>query len=548
MLITKKVEITINNRHVKYYRNKGYDIKGGDTILVNITDLSKQSHVKVLVQCDICGQQKEIKYYNYTENIERNNKYICNNCKGTSIINSNLKKYGVRSTLELPEVQEKIKKTLKERYGVEHYSKSDEFKIGIFNKFGVKSSLLLDDVKKKTVETLRKKYGVEHYSKSDEFKNKLKDAMHQHYGCHYSQTDEFKEKIRNITLEKMKKRLDDYEILDYNDKIIKIKCKKCGEFEIHRELLKTRLKYKTEICTNCNKINSFSSSGNEIKLQDFIKSVYSGDIITNSKNIIKPLELDIYLPGLKLAFEYNGLYWHNELRKEKNYHLEKTEKCEEAGIQLVHVYEDDWICKREIVKSRILNLLRKTPNKIYARNCVIKEVSTAESRIFLDKNHIQGFIGSKIKIGLYFKDELVSIMCVGKRRIGVGRNDDYELLRFCNKLNTNVIGGASKLFKYLKNYDINRIVSYVDRSWSNGNLYEKLGFKLINKTIPNYYYIIDGIRHHRFNFRKDKLVKEGYDINKSEHQIMIDRNISRIYDSGSLVYELTIKISHQFRG
>ena len=117
-------------------------------------------------------------------------------------------------------------------------------------------------------------------------------------------------------------------------------------------------------------------------------------------------------------------------------------------------------------------------------------------------------------------------------------DNEYELLRFCNKLNTNVLGGASKLFKYFKNnYKPKEITTYADRSHSNGGLYKQLGFKFISKTSPNYYYIIDGIRKHRFNFRKDKLIKEGFEPNKTEHQIMIDRNIFRIYDSGNLKYK-----------
>jgi len=133
-------------------------------------------------------------------------------------------------------------------------------------------------------------------------------------------------------------------------------------------------------------------------------------------------------------------------------------------------------------------------------------------------------------------------MTLGKRRVAMGKKsseeDEYELLRFCSKMNTNVIGGANKLFKYFKdNYKPKMITTYADRSWSNGNLYYNLGFKCKGKTKPNYYYIIDGVRNYRFNFRKDKLVKEGYSKDKTEHQIMLDRNIYRIYDSGNLIFK-----------
>ena len=153
---------------------------------------------------------------------------------------------------------------------------------------------------------------------------------------------------------------------------------------------------------------------------------------------------------------------------------------------------------------------------------------------------MQGFVGSQIKLGLFYNDELVSLMIFGKQRklMGLKSEDDtYEMLRFCSKLNTSVIGGSEKLFKFfIKNYSPKEVISYADRSWSQGKLYQKLGFKLIHKTQPNYYYIVNGIRKYRFNYRKDKLIRDGFDSNKTEHEIMLERKIYRIYDSGSLKF------------
>ena len=114
----------------------------------------------------------------------------------------------------------------------------------------------------------------------------------------------------------------------------------------------------------------------------------------------------------------------------------------------------------------------------------------------------------------------------------------YELLRFCNKLNTTVVGGASKLFKhFLKEYKPKEVISYCDRRWSEGNLYEMLGFEFSHNSKPNYFYVINGKRENRFKYRKDILVKEGFDPNKSEHEIMLERGIYRIYDCGCKVYK-----------
>jgi len=278
-------------------------------------------------------------------------------------------------------------------------------------------------------------------------------------------------------------------------------------------------------------------------LQNFIKESHDTEILLNNKKIISPYELDIYLPELKIAFEFNGLYWHSEINKESNYHLNKTKLCEKQGIQLIHIWEDDWLYKQEIVKSMILNKLNKTPNKIFGRKTEIKEITDNKLvREFLDNNHIQGFVGSKVKIGLFFNNELVSLMTFGNRRVAMGKKstnkNEYEMLRFCNKLNTNVIGGASKLFKYfIRNYNPIEITTYADRSISQGDLYNTLVFKFIKKTQPNYHYILDKHRLNRFEFRKDILVKNGFDLNKTEHEIMLERKIYKIYNSGNLKYK-----------
>ena len=254
------------------------------------------------------------------------------------------------------------------------------------------------------------------------------------------------------------------------------------------------------------------------------------------------MELDIFIPSHNIAIEFDGLYWHSELYKPSNYHLNKTELCEKQGIQLIHIFEDEWLFKKDIVKSRLLNILGLTPNKIYGRKTIIKEVSPKESKEFLNNNHLQGSTNASIKLGLYYNNELVSVMLFNKPRLGIGVTyDGYELSRFCNKLNTSVIGGADKLLKYfIKTYQPKEIISYADRRWSQGNLYEKLGFNFIHNSKPNYFYINQNVREYRFNYRKNILVKQGYDINKTEREIMLDRKIYRIYDCGAKLYKINL--------
>ena len=327
----------------------------------------------------------------------------------------------------------------------------------------------------------------------------------------------------------------DYSLVDYINSHTKVKiiCPEHGEFE--------QLPYDHIKTHGCNKCTS-SVSKIENNINDFINSL-SLKTIQSSMSIIPSRQLDIYIPSHNLAIEYNGLYWHSELFKESNYHLNKTELCESKNIRLIHIFEDEWEYKQDIVKSRIKNILGITNNKKYARKCEIKEVSSKDSREFLDKNHIQGGVTASIKIGLYYNGELVSLMIFSKPRLGIGKNNiGYELSRFCNKLDTNVIGGASKLLNYfIKTYKPKEITSYADRRWSNGDLYKKLGFLEIKKNKPNYWYIFGKIRRHRFGFRKHILIKNGYNIeNKTEHQIMFENGIYRIYDCGTIRYTLKL--------
>lgn len=285
-------------------------------------------------------------------------------------------------------------------------------------------------------------------------------------------------------------------------------------------------------CLKCS--NNGGPSIIEKELKDFIKSL-NIEIVTNTKKIISPLELDIFIPSHNIAIEFNGLYWHNEIYKDNDYHLNKTQLCEEKGIQLIHIFEDEWLDKQDIVKSRLKNILGLTSNKIYARKCIIKEVSSKDTKKFVNDNHIQGNVNSKYCFGLYHNDELVSVMTFSKRPMI--NNKEFELLRFCNKLNTTVVGGANKLLQhFIKTYQPKEIISYADRRWSRGNLYEKLGFKFTHNSKPNYSYVIGKNRENRFKYQKHKLIKEGYDSNKSEHNIMLERGIYRIYDCGNKVY------------
>ena len=267
----------------------------------------------------------------------------------------------------------------------------------------------------------------------------------------------------------------------------------------------------------------------------FIKLNYNGNLIQSYR---EGLEIDLYIPDLKLGFEFNGLYWHSEKYKENNYHLNKTNFFKEKGIRIIHIWEDDWDFKREIVESQILNFLKLYNINIFARKCEIKEINDAKIvRDFLDKNHIQGFCASVLKLGLFYNGELVSIMLFdhyeGRKKM---TQDEWNLSRFCNKINTRVIGGASKLLKYFINkYNVKRIISYADKDWSVGDLYHKLEFVKVSEIKPDYKYIFEGRRVHKSRFKKSNLGIQGKNITERYYTNSI--GINRIYDCGKIKFE-----------
>jgi len=455
--------------------------------------------------------------------------------------NTMLDLYDVEWAQQSKEIQERSKETFNNN---PNRDKIIEDRAALIKNKTTKEKL---EIQKKKNETILNKWG-QHYMNDITIKEKISNLFFEKYGhkSHFNNINIKNKRIKSYklrTAKLIKKILNkEYEYIShgYNTNKtgidIKLKHKKCGsEFKIHQGYFKLRISNNKELCLNCNPILT-GKSNMELELLEFIKENYNGDILSNVRTVING-ELDVFIPELKLAFEFNGLYWHSEIHKDRKYHINKTNNCLEQEIQLIHIWEDDWLYKSDIIKSIILNKLSQS-RKIYARKTEVREINDNKSiRKFLDTNHIQGFVGSKVKIGLFYDDELVSLMTFGSLRKSLGqknKKDVWELLRFCNKRNYTIIGGASKLFKhFIKSNNFKEIISYSDTSRSNGGLYETLGFEFLANTEPNYYYIIDGVRRHRFNYRKDKLVREGHDINKTEIQIMNELGYNRIFDCGA---------------
>lgn len=279
----------------------------------------------------------------------------------------------------------------------------------------------------------------------------------------------------------------------------------------------------------------------EQDIELFIRSL-NVDVVTNDKHL--GFELDLYMPEYRLAIEYNGLRWHSEFfgKKDKRYHISKTNKCTAAGIRLIHVFEDEWSSNPELIKNKIKHILGKSDHRIYARKCVVRQISNKQSAEFCNLYHVQGTGKGYLHVGIFWDNELVGCMQLSRLRRSLNQQHTagyVEIIRYCTKYS--VIGGFSKIIKSLPTYDdsIRTIVSYADKRWtcSKNNIYNKSGFSLVKDSGPNYWYIRGSKRLHRYNFTKSRIVQQGADPSLSEIQNMVNMGYDRIWDCGTLKYE-----------
>lgn len=576
MIITNIVELKLDKRLIDKYNYNG---KSGDIIKIHPSKLPEQSTIMIRCKCDICGEERELQYRMYNKNYKKYNLYTCDKCSTVKRKKTSLEKYGVDNPMKSEIIKSKVKKTNLDKFGVEQFLQSKSVRIKIketnLKKYGVDNPMKNEDIKNKSLkkrrdiygynleeindkikktkkekydnefyvnsdkikETNLKKYGVEYPLQSKDIYEKSISTMFDKYGNYPFKSDEIRGKmsktLKKTTFNKIKEKYKDVKFIDKQFNKYIIQCDICKNiYEIDFNLFHLRSYNNSNLCTICNDPKNNSISEIEKELFSFIKNNYDGEIISNDRKILNGKELDIYIPELKIAFEFNGLYWHSEYFKNKNFHRNKYDECNLKNIDLIFIWEDDWNYKKDIIKSMILNKLGKISNKIYARKTKIKEINDNKLiRKFLDNNHIQGFSKSSIKIGLFYEDELVSLMTFGNRRIN--KNKEFELIRFCSKLNTNVVGGANKLFNYFKqNFDYDDIYSYSDNSFFNGDLYKNLNFKFLNETSTNYYWVVNNKRYHRFVFNKKSLIKKGFDKNLTEVEIMHSINNYRIWSNG----------------
>lgn len=477
----------------------------------------------------------------------------------------NLRRYGTRFANATPEALKKKENTNIERYGVKSLlSKKDVREEGMLKKYGVKHPLESQELMSKMKETNLKRWGVEYTTQSKEVIEKMKKTTKEKYGVdNVFKLKEYQEIAEKAMIEKYGvgkfaqkdiKHIKDmnkefWERTFYDKSLDAFDIVKCAEY------------HNISLCTVGVKLKELNidmrtkySSKNEYDIYKYLKDCNT-PVKRKDREVIQPLELDLYAPDYNFAVEFDGLAFHSsgkgikEINKNipRDYHYRKTKLCNSKGIQLYHIFENEWVdpVKRDIWKSVLYNKIGKS-QKIYARKTQVVQIDNSEATKFCNTNHLQGGCTCKVSLALKADNEIVAVMTFGKPRF----NKDYnwELLRYCCKKYTTVVGGASKLLKYFRAHYSGSIISYANLRWSNGNLYEKLGFTYLRKTDLNYFYFkvkheiipVDMVLHSRVEFQKHKLKDKLpiYDPNLSEKENMYLNNYRVIYDCGNLVYTM----------
>lgn len=304
--------------------------------------------------------------------------------------------------------------------------------------------------------------------------------------------------------------------------------------------------------TNVNMMPTWESKG-ETEIKEFIESLGFQTSKGKNRRLLEGKEIDLIVDDTNICIEYDGLYYHTEkMGKTSSYHLNKTIECNQIGYKLIHIFEDEWKTKEELVKTKLKHLLKVNNGvKIGGRNVIIKKIGNEDKTFFLNQNHIQGNDKSNIYYGGYYNNELVGVMTFNnKRNMTKNNNGEFELSRFATKQNYVVIGLASKILKqFINEYGPKTIISFADRRWTidpDNNLYTKLGFNLVSITKPTYYYYNSKInkykRFHKFGFGKNNLKKRfpDLDYSKTEKELTSELGYDKIWDCGLFKYELKL--------
>lgn len=333
---------------------------------------------------------------------------------------------------------------------------------------------------------------------------------------HSTIKDKLISKSRKIRFEEVQIALNDkdieplFSLEDYIEKVpahlpLQFKCKKCN-----KEFSKILYSVEPISCKYCT--SAGTASQQELKLYNWLHQFIECE--ASVRGILdKNSELDIFVRDKKVAIEFDGLYWHSDkYGRDETYHVNKTNQCSDKGIRLIHIFEDEWYNNQKAVKFTIKHILGLTPGKIYARNCQVKQISSKKAKRFLDKYHISKYIKSDSAYGLFYKNRLVFVMTFDIY------SDKWLIKQFASLFHYTIVGGISKISKFIREKYRCELAIVSDNRWSNGESLLKAGFKFSSSEGPRCYYIKN----------RKRLSKESFNENQNPEQL----GYHKIWDCG----------------
>ena len=484
---------------------------------------------------------------------------------------TNLERYGVEQASSNKEIaekissskstekyKEKVKKTILKKYGVENVFQSEIIKEKIrdtnINRYGKSHPMQNSDVRKRTEETIKKRFGVKNPMQNKDVQKKAQDTNLERYGATNPMSSK---KISSKTSISLKETIKDNKTGYYHlisvlrgksfwkkleEEDISLK-DLCIEFDINYGSLTARL-LDNEFKDRYYEFYSFPTQQKQKEIRDIISNL-GFQTEFNTRKVISPYELDIYIPENKFAIEFNGSYWHSEavldVKEARNKHISKTKLCREKGIRLFHIFEYQWETRSKQLLNFIRTILSKNVIKVAGRKC---EVSSDECKGFIEANHIQGYgQGTKKYFNLVYEGKVVASMTASKHHRQGADSRSIVLNRLCFDSGVNVQGGSSKLFKYFREWAVgegyDKIISWSDNCWTEGNIYGVLGFDLVREYDPDYFYW--NIKSKKYlSKQSQKKSNSGCPKDITEREWSINKGLFRIYDTGKRLWEYNL--------
>ena len=581
-----------------------YKIKNFDSvILVDLTiekegydpnNTKPKSNKYVWVSCRYCGEPNRTKKSKYTMSNNSNAHMKCRikelketDCTWTrndvkeKIKNTLIEKYGVDHSSKIEGVPEKRKKTYLKHFGVDNPSKAECIKEKkrqtCLKNYGAEYPLQNKEIMNKAIQTVRKNYGVDRPAQSEEIKEQVRKNFEEVYGVDNPMKDpdiakksglNLIESIKNSDNERFKlhNEIRDLEHSIWEDLKTMSLSEIAKKHNMPYEKLRGRLYDNKKLYKKFKKTYCYPKTQVENEIAKNIKEFVDCKIERNIRYLIKPYELDIYLPSKKFAIEFNGNLWHSEyfvhkrftylgkdkkeniefgkeiiIKKEfedkisviKNKHKLKMQLCEEKGIRLFQIFEHQWEEKKYQILNFIKTILNSNKTKVAGRKC---KITNFNAKQFINNNHIQGNTQNVIQyFNLEYENEIVASMTASKHHRGSSDDQTIVLSRLCFKNDINVQGGSSKLFKYFKEWAVkqgyNKIISWSDNCWTQGNIYKVLGFELEDELRPDYFYW-DVKNHKKYSKQSQKKSSVNCPEGMTEVEWCHEKGLFKIHDAG----------------